>query len=175
MTYKKKSWQQKMEDKKGLPKILKLKENYPCYNALHKMGVKPGDQVVLVNPSEVIDLMKQVPNGKLVTIVEICKKIAENHGVKGCCSLTTGIFIMTAANAVEEAANEGEELDIPYWRTLKTDGFLNTKYPGGEENQKKHLEEEGHAVNIKGKRYQVANFQEKLFTNGHLQIKQEAK
>jgi hypothetical protein len=109
--------------------------------------------------------MKQVPKGKLVTIVEICKKIAKTHVVKGCCSLTTGIFIMTAANAVEEAANEGKILGIPYWRTLKTDGFLNAKYPGDEENQKKHLEEEGHARNIKGKRYRVANFQEKLFTN----------
>lgn len=130
MTYKRKTWQQKMEDKKGLPKILELKENFPCYNALRKMGVKSGDEVVLVNPSEVIEVMKQVPKGKLVTIVEICKKISEHHGVKGCCSLTTGIFIMTAANAVEEATNEGKALDIPYWRTLKTDGFLNAKYPG---------------------------------------------
>ena len=93
----------KIGDKKGLPKILELKENFPCYNALHKMGVNSGDPVVLVNPSEVIEVMKQVPRGRLVTIIEICKVIAENHEVKGCCSLTAGIFIMTAANAVEEA------------------------------------------------------------------------
>jgi len=165
MTYKRKSWQEKLEDKKGLPKILELKQNFPCYNALHKMGVESGDRVVPVNPSEVIEEMKQVPRGKLVTIVEICKKIAENHSVKGCCSLTTGIFIMTAANAVEEAANEGKDLGIPYWRTLKADGFLNAKYPEGEEAHKKYLEEEGHTVIIQRKRYRVANYEPKLFTN----------
>jgi hypothetical protein len=126
------------------------------------MGVESGDRVVLVSPSEVIEVMKKVPRGKLITIVEICREIAENHGVKGCCSLTTGIFIMTAANAVEEAANEGKDLGIPYWRTLKADGFLNTKYPGGEEAHKKQLEEEGHTINIQRKRYRVANFESKL-------------
>jgi len=38
---------------------------------------------------------------------------------------------MTAANAVEEAARESKDLKIPYWRTLKADGVLNEKYPGG--------------------------------------------
>ena len=165
MTYKRKSWQEKLEDKKGLPKILELKQNFPCYRALHKMGVESGDRVVLVNPSEVIEVMKKVPRGKLLTIVEICREIAENHGVKGCCSLTTGIFIMTAANAVEEAADEGKDLSIPYWRTLKADGFLNAKYPGGEEAHKKHLEEEGHTIIIQRKRYRVANFESKLLQN----------
>ncbi len=72
-----------------------------------------------------------MPEGKLITIVEICKRIAEKHHVKGCCSLTTGIFITTVANAVAEAKGEDKQLNIPYWRTLKTDGFLNPKYPEG--------------------------------------------
>ncbi len=71
------------------------------------MGAKAGDKVVLANPSEVVSIMKNVPNGKLATIVEICMKIAEKYDVETCCSLTTGIFIMAAANAVEEAAKEG--------------------------------------------------------------------
>ena len=49
---------------------------------------------------------------------------------------------MTAANAVEEAARNGKSLDIPYWRTLKADGSLNEKYPGGAEAQKNLLEKE---------------------------------
>ena len=107
MTYKKKTWVQKLGDKKGLPKVMELEERFPCYNAVHKMGAEPGDPVVLVNPSEVVAVMKDVPEGKLITIVEICKSIAKNHGVKACCSLTTGIFIMTAANAVEEGIQDG--------------------------------------------------------------------
>jgi alkylated DNA nucleotide flippase Atl1 len=159
MGYKKKSWQEKLADKNGYPKILKLEKKFPCYNAVHKMGAEVGDEVVLVNPSEVVEIMKEIPNGKLITIVEICKKIAKKHKVKGCCSLTTGIFIMTAANATEEAANHGKDLNIPYWRTLKADGFLNEKYPGGPEAQKEKLENEGFKVIKKGEKYVVQNYQ----------------
>jgi alkylated DNA nucleotide flippase Atl1 len=123
------------------------------------MGADAGDDVVLVNPSEIVALMKQVPKGKLITLVEICKAIAQNHHVKGCCSLTTGIFIMTAANATEEAANEGKSFPIPYWRTLKVDGFLNEKYPGGALAQKKLLEQEGFTIQKKGKKFFVKDFE----------------
>ena len=162
MVNRKKTWQEKLADKEGLPKTLELKKNFPCYNALHAMGVEAGETVVLVNPSEVVEAMKQVPEGGLITIVEICKKIAGDHGVKGCCSLTSGIFIMTAANASEEAIGEGKDMGIPYWRTIKTDGFLNAKYPGGEEAHKRLLEGEGHTVIKKGSRYRVVDFERKL-------------
>jgi hypothetical protein len=162
MSYRKKSWQEKLKDKKGLPKILKLEERFPCYNAVHKMGAEVGDKVVLVNASEVVEVMKEVPRGKLITIVEICKKIAKNHRVKACCSLTTGIFIMTAANATEEAAKEGKSLNIPYWRTLKTGGFLNEKYPGGAENHKKLLEKEGFKIIQKGRKFVVNDYEKYL-------------
>jgi alkylated DNA nucleotide flippase Atl1 len=157
-----KSWQEKLADKKGLPKVLRLEKRFPCYNAVHKMGAEAGDEVVLSNPSEVVEVMKTVPKGKLITIVEICKNIAKKHEVRACCSLTTGIFIMTAANAVEEAAKQGKKLDIPYWRTLKTNGFLNEKYPGGTEAQKKLLENEGFRVTQKGKKYLVQNHRDFL-------------
>jgi alkylated DNA nucleotide flippase Atl1 len=157
-----KSWQEKLVDKKGYPKVLKLEKRFPCYNAVHSMGANIGDEVVLVNPSEVVEVMKKVPRGKLMTIVEICKTIAKRHKVKGCCSLTTGIFIMTAANAAEEAAKQGKDLGIPYWRTLKANGFLNEKYPGGSEAHKARLEKEGFKVTCKGKKYVVLDFQDHL-------------
>ncbi|MEM2118730.1 MAG: MGMT family protein [Candidatus Bathyarchaeia archaeon] len=164
MSYRRKSWQEKLADKKDLPKVLSLEERFPCYNAVHKMGANVGDKVVLVNPSEVVEVMRNVPKGKLVTIVEICKKIAEKHKVKTCCSLTTGIFIMIAANAAEEAARQGQNLGIPYWRTLKANGFLNEKYPGGAEAHKELLEKEGFKVTQKGKKYVVQKYQDFLAT-----------
>jgi hypothetical protein len=160
--YKKKSWQEKLADKKGLPKTLRLEKSFPCYNAVHKMGAEAGDEVVLVNPSEVVEEMKKVPKGKLITIVEVCKTVAKKHKVKGCCSLTTGIFIMVAANAAEEACGQGKDLGIPYWRTLKADGFLNEKFPGGAEAQKGKLEKEGFNVIRKGKRFLVQDYQKFL-------------
>jgi alkylated DNA nucleotide flippase Atl1 len=162
MAYKKKTWQEKMADKKNMPKVLKLESTFPCYKPAVKMGAKAGDQVVLVNPSEVAELMNKVPEGKLVTIYEICKSLARKFKVQACCSLTTGIFIMTAANAAEEAKSEGKKSDLPYWRTLKADGFLNEKYPGGAEAHKKLLEKEGYQIIPKGKRYFVENFEKYL-------------
>ncbi|VVB62208.1 Uncharacterised protein [uncultured archaeon] len=66
---------------------------------------------------------------------------------------------MTAANAAEEAAKEGKPLHIPYWRTLKADGFLNEKYPGGALAQKKLLEQEGFTILKKGKKFVVKDFE----------------
>jgi alkylated DNA nucleotide flippase Atl1 len=157
-----KTWQEKLKDKPSFPKVLRLEKRFPCYNAVHKMGAEVGDEIVLVNSSEVLAIMKQVPKGRLSTIVEVCKQIARDHGVKACCSLTTGIFIMTAANAVEEASKEGKSLDIPYWRTLKADGFLNEKYPGGQEAHKKLLEGENFRVIARGKKYQVDEYEKYL-------------
>jgi hypothetical protein len=162
MGYKRKSWQEKLADKKGYPKTLKLERKFPCYNAVHKMGADVGDKVVLANPSEVVDIMKKVPKGKLMTIVEICKKIAEKHKVKACCSLTTGIFVTTAANAAEDVTKQRADLNIPYWRTLKADGFLNEKYPGGAEAHKQKLEHEGFTVLQRGKKHYVQSYQDFL-------------
>ena len=69
---------------------------------------------------------------------------------------------MTVANAVEAAGREGKSLDIPYWRTLKADGFLNEKYPGGQEAHKKLLEGENFRVIARGKKYQVDDYEKYL-------------
>jgi alkylated DNA nucleotide flippase Atl1 len=160
-----KTWFQKIADKKTFPKVLKLEKRFPCYNAVKKMGADEGDPVVLVNASEILPLMAEVSKGKLVTIREICLEIAAQHKVKGCCSLVTGILIMSIANAAEEAVQKKEKsalARVPYWRTLKVGGFLNEKYPGGLEEQKKRLEKEGHRIIARGKKYQVADLE------GHL-------
>lgn len=163
MAAKRKTWHEKLADKPDYPKVIALQASFPCYNAVHKMGAEAGDPVVLVNPSDVVALMRQVPPGRLTTLFEICRWLAQKHQAKGCCTLTAGIFVMIAANAVEEARQEGRDLDIPYWRTLKTDGYLNEKFPGGLEGHKALLEAEGFTVSQKGKRYYVAAYQDVLF------------
>jgi alkylated DNA nucleotide flippase Atl1 len=163
MTSKRKTWQEKLADKEDLPKFVKLERGFPCYNAVHKMGAEVGDDVVMVNPSEVIEFIKKVPYGQLTTVIEICLAIARKYNVKGCCSLTTGIFIMTIGNAVEEARKENRDLDIPYWRTLKSQGYLNEKFPGGADAHKALLENEGFKVVRKRNRYFVEDFDEKLY------------
>jgi alkylated DNA nucleotide flippase Atl1 len=158
-----KSWQEKMADKKDTPKLLKLEKRFPCYNAVHKMGAEEGDDIVLVNPREVEALMKLVPKGKLTTLIDVCLELAAQYKVKGCCTLTAGIFTMTAANAAEEMKAEGKTNDLPYWRTLKSNGELNPKYPGGIEGHQVLLEREGYTVIRKGKRAFVKDFESYLY------------
>ena len=160
--YSKKTWQDKMAGKKSVPKILTLEKKFPCFNTVSKMGAKEGDSCVLVNPKEVEEIMIAVPQGKLVTLKEISLKLAKKHKVKACCTLTAGIFTMIAANASEEMKVEGNENNNPYWRTLKIDGYLNPKYPGGQEAQKKLLEMEGFTIVKKGKKLKVTDFEKHL-------------
>jgi hypothetical protein len=117
---------------------------------------------VIPSPIEVDQIMRRVPLGKLITINEIRKKLAKKHKTTIGCPITTGIFAWIAANAAEEAAADGVKRTTPYWRTLKTGGELNLKYPGGASGLKKKLQVEGHKVVRKGKRYLVAGYETKL-------------
>ncbi len=160
MPYKPKTWQEKLEDPKGLPKIIPLEANFPCRRPLEKMGAQIGDSVVLAPPSDVTAIMSKVPRGQLITLNQICERLAVKHRAQYCCTLTTGIFVTIAANAAAETGST-----IPWWRTIKNTGELNPKYPGGEERQKSLLEKEGHTIVQKGKkhiRYKVKDFEKHL-------------
>ena len=100
--------------------------------------------------------MKKVPKGKLITINEIRAKLAKKHGADFACPITTGIFAWIAAHAADEAEQDGKKRITPYWRTLKSGGELNAKYPGGIANVRKRLEAEGHTIIQRGKRYFLA-------------------
>jgi hypothetical protein len=154
----KKTWKEKLEDNKNMPKTLEFDPKFPCGKALQKLGAKPGDSVVLAPPIEVNEIMKKVPKYQLITLNDICRRLAIKHNTDYCCTLTTGIFVMTVANAAEETKS-----DLPYWRTIKNTGELNQKYPGGVEKQKQLLENEGHKIIKKGKKFYVSDFEDKLF------------
>lgn len=118
--------------------------------------------VVIPAPIEVDELMRKVPEGKLATINEIRTALARKHKATIGCPLTTGISAWVAANAAEEEREKGREDVTPYWRTLKTGGEINPKYPGGPEAQKKLLEREGHRVVQRGKRCFVLDYEKFL-------------
>jgi len=150
----KKTFQEKLLDSKDFPKVVKLE------GKLAKMWGE--GTCVIPAPIEVDEIMKSVPKGKLITINQIRKKLAKKHKATIGCPITTGIFARIAAGAAEEDKAKGKEDITPYWRTLKQDGVINEKYPGGTETQKKLLEKEGHKVVKKGKKYVVEGFEECL-------------
>ncbi|HEC76809.1 MAG TPA: hypothetical protein ENI33_06085 [Thermoplasmatales archaeon] len=154
---KRKSWQEKLMDSKGLPKIVNVTSKMAG-----RWGAKEGDTVVIPSPLEVDEIMRKVPRGKLITINEIRSFLAKKYNATICCPITTGIFARISAEASAEAKAEGKKNVTPYWRTLKKGGVINEKYPGGVEYQKKLLEEEGHKVIKKGKKYVVSDFEKHL-------------
>ena len=135
----KKTWRQKLADSKDLPKTM-----------------------VIPSPAEVDEAMRRVPKGKLATINEIRVCLAKKHGTDIACPMTTGIFAWIAAHAAEESRTADEKDITPYWRTLKTGGELNPKYPGGVPALKKLLAAEGHRVTRRGNKFLVADYDKKL-------------
>jgi len=151
-------WREKLADSKGLPRVEAITE---------KMSKRWGSgTVVIPAPVEVDEIMKRVPRGKLITINEIRGLLAEKHGATIGCPLTTGIFARVAAEAAMEEAAEGKKRITPFWRTLRSGGELNPKYPGGVEAQKRHLELEGHKVIQKSKKSFVENYKASLWQPG---------
>jgi hypothetical protein len=147
----KKSWQEKLADDKGLPKVGPVSG---------KMTNKWGaGTMVIPAPREVDALMKQVPQGRLATINELRAALARKHRVDFACPITTGIFSWIAAQAAAEAESAGKRRVTPYWRILKTGGQLNEKYPGGIAELTRRLRREGHRVVARGKRYFVADYE----------------
>lgn len=158
MPKKRKSWREKLADAKGLPRVA------PIDGKLRERWGK--GTVAIPAPLEVDAIMRRVPLGGLITINEIRERVARKHGATIGCPITCGIFAWIAAHAAAEAAAEGDKSITPYWRTLKSGGELNPKYPGGIERTRLLLESEGHDVVAKGKRFVVAGYGERKAGKG---------
>lgn len=151
MSGKKKTWREKLQEGKGLPKVIEIDES---------MRRQWGEgTIVIPAPREVDELMRKVSKGKLATVNRIREALAKRHNATIACPITTGIFARIAAEVAAEEEADGEVAITPYWRILKNGGVLNPKYPGGCEGQKERLEAEGHRVNLKGKRFVVSGYE----------------
>jgi len=113
-------------------------------------------------PVEVDALMRMVRKGKVTTINQIRESLARRHDATVACPIVTGIHARVAAGAAGEEEALGKKRITPYWRTLKRNGELNAKYPGGLSEQRRRLEQEGLAVVVRGERLFVRDYQKFL-------------
>lgn len=153
------------EDKKDFNAMLHDSKDMPKYQtitdpkSIEKYG---GDRMYFAPPLEYDRVMRQVPCGKVVTVGEIREYFARKSGADFTEPITAGIFVSIAA----WASYQRKEDETPYWRTLKANGELNPRYPGGVEAQKEKLEAEGHTVVRKGRtniRYYVKDYEKVLY------------
>lgn len=143
----KKTWKEKLSDSKDLPRVINLNAQ-----AEKRWG---GKTMVIPAPIEVDAIMKTVKKGKVITINDIRKQLSEKHKTETACPITTGIFAWIASHAAEEDKKAGKKKITPYWRTIKSTGELNEKYPGGILAHKRALQAEGQEIVKKGKKYKL--------------------
>lgn len=153
------------EDKKDFNAMLNDSKDMPKFQvitdpkSIEKYG---GNRMYFAPPIDYDKVMKKVPYGKVITVGKIREHFAALSGADFTEPITAGIFVSIAA----WASHQRTEDKTPFWRTLKANGELNEKYPGGVESQKKKLEEEGHTVIAKGRtniRYYVKDYEKALF------------
>ena len=151
----KKDFNAMLHNSKDMPKIQTITDA----KSIEKYG---GSRMYFAPPIDYDRIMKQVPYGKVITIGKIREYFAKMSGADFTEPITAGIF----ASIVAWASYQRTDDETPYWRTLKADGELTAKYPGGIEAQKAKLEEEGHTIIQKGRkniRYYVKDYEDVLF------------
>ncbi len=151
----KKDFNAMLRDSKDMPKIQIITDE----KSIKKYG---GNKMYFAPPMTYDEVMRCVPFGKLLTVGTIRAHFAAQNNADFTEPITAGIFVSIAAWASEQRTAD----KTPYWRTLKANGELNPKYPGGVQAQKEKLEKEGHTVIQKGRtniRYYVQDYKQALF------------
>ena len=151
----KKDFNAMLRDSKDMPKIQVITDR----KSIEKYG---GDRMYFAPPMDYDAVMRRVPYGKLTTVGDIRAYFAEKSGADFTEPITAGVFVSIAA----WASFQRTEDETPWWRTLKANGELNPKYPGGAEAQKEKLEAEGHTVIQRGRtnrKYVVKDYEKALF------------
>ena len=99
--------------------------------------------MLIPRPLDVDALMRKPHKGRLITTAQIRAKLAADAKADHACPFSTGIFVRIVAEAASEALAEGRKRVTPYWRTIRDDGSLHEKFPGGVRTQAARLREEG--------------------------------
>lgn len=152
----KKDFNAMLHDSKDMPKIQLISDA----RSIEKYG---GSRMYFAPPIDYDRAMRRVPFGKVTTVGTIRALFARQNGADFTEPITAGMFVSIAAWA--SAQRSGDE--TPYWRTLKANGELNEKYPGGVAAQREKLAAEGHEIIARGRtniRYYVKDYEKSLFT-----------
>jgi len=145
----KKTYNQKLHASGDLPKVVDISENAKYVQRYN------GTKMLIAAPIQYDEIMSKVPKGKVLTADKMRDFLARKAGADVTCPLTAGIFM----NVCAYAAIERVDFEFPWWRTLKTGGELNDRFPGGAEAQKSHLESEGFQIYTKGKKLYVRDYE----------------
>lgn len=148
-----------LHDSKDMPKIQIITDR----KSIEKYG---GNKMYFAPPLDYDCVMKRVPYGRVTTVGEIREYFAKQSGADFTEPITAGIFVSIAAWASHQRSGD----ETPYWRTLKANGELNEKYPGGSSHRRKSgCGGTCHPLQRpKNIRYYVKDYEKVLFALGSL-------
>jgi alkylated DNA nucleotide flippase Atl1 len=149
MTSKNKSWVEKYEVDR---------------DSFEKIHDSTKGAMYISSPKEINSIIKQIPEGKLITTKMITDKLTNKNKVVFTCPLTTGIFLSIIANKTEEERTNGIKDLTPYWRVVRPNGDIYDKYLGQTSHQLDYIEREGIEVEVKKnkKGYKVKDMEKYL-------------
>ncbi len=80
-----KSFNEKLHDSKDMPKVIKIEDE----KSIKRYG---GENMLLAPSIEYHEIMSKIPEGKVITMVEIREYLAKKYNAEFTCPLTAGIL-----------------------------------------------------------------------------------
>lgn len=88
-----------------------------------------GGSLLLPTPRLVAETVAAIPRGRVMTIGQLRRALAERFEADSTCPLMTGIFATILAGVVVEDLGQRRKPRWPIWRLVRDDGTLHPKWP----------------------------------------------
>ena len=116
-----------LQDSKGMPKIQIITDE----KSIEKYG---GSRMYFAPPLDYDRVMRQVPEGKVITVGELREFFARQNQADFTDPITAGIFVSVCAWASFQWSTD----ETPDWRTLKANGELPPNTPAARKHKKQN-------------------------------------
>ena len=104
--------------------------------------------------ASVAALVKKIPEHQLATTDALRRHLAARFEVQVTCPSDFKQALLAVAG--------GPGGDVPYWRVVKQNGELSSRFPGGAAAQAERLRQEGFTIDTGGKKTRVVHFKQNL-------------
>ncbi len=124
MPRKPKTWQQKMLAQP--PHAVRLDKDFA--------GVPAGSQLLISSPQEIAAYLRtKTRPGQFLSVQELRRALAREHGADATCPVSTSIFLRTVSEAAWEQIEAGATAAevTPFWRAVEPDSPLAKKLACG--------------------------------------------
>ncbi|MFM7316754.1 MAG: hypothetical protein ACKO85_19375 [Isosphaeraceae bacterium] len=97
------------------------------------LGMAPGTRLLIPTPLMIDSYVRDTLPGQFLTLAELRRTMANDHGAENACPLVTGIQLRIVAEAALDEIRSGTELSkvAPFWRVIHPGSPLAKKLGDG--------------------------------------------